>query len=238
MDPALDGVRLSVDKRRFERVLTNLIENAAAYGGGATKRCRHGRTRGHLDRPPARPDDSARRPGYGSVGPRARSNGYGRSVLPPEVAHVGGVLGRRPRTRHRPWRNAPGSSNASTEARHRDSEGRVTGPVSDWPWWPNTSASTAAGCGSTTPGVAAPGSTSSSQPSTPSTIPTMTRSSPHEAPRPVAVSPGRSWMPGRAPAWSAPFACSSRRCRSDRRATGFGIPTRCAGHTDERRRHP
>jgi signal transduction histidine kinase len=29
--------RLSVDKRRFERVMTNLLENAALYGGGATR---------------------------------------------------------------------------------------------------------------------------------------------------------------------------------------------------------
>ena len=36
VDPALDDVRLLVDKRRFERVMTNLIENAAHYGGGAT----------------------------------------------------------------------------------------------------------------------------------------------------------------------------------------------------------
>lgn len=36
VDRALEGTRLSVDKRRFERVMTNLIENAALYGGGAT----------------------------------------------------------------------------------------------------------------------------------------------------------------------------------------------------------
>jgi two-component system sensor histidine kinase MtrB len=36
VDPALAGIRLSVDKRRFERVMINLIENAAHYGGGAT----------------------------------------------------------------------------------------------------------------------------------------------------------------------------------------------------------
>lgn len=32
----LDGTRLWVDKRRFERVMTNLLENASLYGGGAT----------------------------------------------------------------------------------------------------------------------------------------------------------------------------------------------------------
>jgi len=36
VDPALAEARLSVDKRRFERVMTNLLENAALYGGGAT----------------------------------------------------------------------------------------------------------------------------------------------------------------------------------------------------------
>jgi signal transduction histidine kinase len=36
IDPSIDGARLTVDKRRFERVMTNLIENAAFYGGGAT----------------------------------------------------------------------------------------------------------------------------------------------------------------------------------------------------------
>ncbi len=32
----LTGVRLEVDKRRFERIMANLLENAAHYGGGAT----------------------------------------------------------------------------------------------------------------------------------------------------------------------------------------------------------
>lgn len=33
--PGVDGVRLAVDKRRFGRVMANLLENAALYGGGA-----------------------------------------------------------------------------------------------------------------------------------------------------------------------------------------------------------
>jgi len=37
IDDRLDGVRLLVDKRRFERVMANLLENAALYGGGATR---------------------------------------------------------------------------------------------------------------------------------------------------------------------------------------------------------
>lgn len=36
VDPAVDGAWLTVDKRRFERVMANLLENAALYGGGAT----------------------------------------------------------------------------------------------------------------------------------------------------------------------------------------------------------
>ncbi|MGH9089674.1 MAG: HAMP domain-containing sensor histidine kinase [Acidimicrobiales bacterium] len=35
--PEVDGLRMSVDKRRFERVVGNLLENAALYGGGATR---------------------------------------------------------------------------------------------------------------------------------------------------------------------------------------------------------
>ncbi len=37
IDPLLDDTILNVDKRRFERVMTNLLENAALYGGGATR---------------------------------------------------------------------------------------------------------------------------------------------------------------------------------------------------------
>jgi signal transduction histidine kinase len=37
VDPVLDGTILSVDKRRFERIMANLLENAALYGGGATR---------------------------------------------------------------------------------------------------------------------------------------------------------------------------------------------------------
>ncbi len=37
IDPVLDEVTLAVDKRRFERVMANLLENAALYAGGATR---------------------------------------------------------------------------------------------------------------------------------------------------------------------------------------------------------
>lgn len=36
VDPALASTHLWVDKRRFERVISNLLENAFLYGGGAT----------------------------------------------------------------------------------------------------------------------------------------------------------------------------------------------------------
>jgi len=36
MDDAVRTARLCVDKRRFERIMANLLENAALYGGGAT----------------------------------------------------------------------------------------------------------------------------------------------------------------------------------------------------------
>ncbi len=37
VDPAVADSWLAVDKRRFERVMANLLENAALYGGGATR---------------------------------------------------------------------------------------------------------------------------------------------------------------------------------------------------------
>jgi two-component system sensor histidine kinase MtrB len=37
IDPAVAGLRLWVDKRRIERVVANLVENAAQYAGGVTR---------------------------------------------------------------------------------------------------------------------------------------------------------------------------------------------------------
>ena len=37
VDPAVAGVRLWVDKRRIERVVTNLVDNAEQYAGGVTR---------------------------------------------------------------------------------------------------------------------------------------------------------------------------------------------------------
>ena len=35
--PGVQGLRLEVDKRRFERVMANLVDNASAYAGGVTR---------------------------------------------------------------------------------------------------------------------------------------------------------------------------------------------------------
>jgi two-component system, OmpR family, sensor histidine kinase MtrB len=35
--PGVDALHVEVDKRRFERVMANLLDNAANYGGGATR---------------------------------------------------------------------------------------------------------------------------------------------------------------------------------------------------------
>jgi two-component system sensor histidine kinase MtrB len=37
LSPGVDGLRLRVDKRRFERVMTNLMENASLYAGGVAR---------------------------------------------------------------------------------------------------------------------------------------------------------------------------------------------------------
>ena len=37
VDPAVSGLRLWVDKRRIERVVTNLVDNAEQYAGGVTR---------------------------------------------------------------------------------------------------------------------------------------------------------------------------------------------------------
>jgi signal transduction histidine kinase len=37
LGPGLEGVRLRVDKRRFERVMANLVENASLYAGGVSR---------------------------------------------------------------------------------------------------------------------------------------------------------------------------------------------------------
>jgi two-component system, OmpR family, sensor histidine kinase MtrB len=84
IDPELAGTRLSVDKRRFERVMTNLLENAALYGGGATSaRVEPGRTE------------------RGTAWVRFSVEDHGPGIAPPERAKIferfyrGHVSGRR-----------------------------------------------------------------------------------------------------------------------------------------------
>ncbi|HWD52154.1 MAG TPA: HAMP domain-containing sensor histidine kinase [Acidimicrobiales bacterium] len=69
----VDGLRLRVDKRRFERVMANLVDNATDYAGGVTRVI--------VDREP---------PG---AGPDARSirvivEDHGPGVQPPDRAHL------------------------------------------------------------------------------------------------------------------------------------------------------
>ena len=85
VDPAVSGTLLIVDKRRFERVMANLLENAALYGGGAT--------RVHAWLGPPRPD--------GRVGVRVEVVDHGPGLRPTERARVferfyrGNAAGRR-----------------------------------------------------------------------------------------------------------------------------------------------
>ena len=66
IDPAVRGWRVGVDKRRFERVMVNLMENAAHYGGGVTEiavapgRGGAGRGHGRRRRPRHRPPERLR----------------------------------------------------------------------------------------------------------------------------------------------------------------------------------
>jgi two-component system, OmpR family, sensor histidine kinase MtrB len=50
VSPDVEGLRLRVDKRRFERVMANLFENASLYAGGVTRVL--------VDRDPHDPDDT------------------------------------------------------------------------------------------------------------------------------------------------------------------------------------
>ncbi len=72
IDPDVATARLSVDKRRFERVMANLLQNAAIYGGGAT--------RVHASAGPIGP--------YGSKTLRVSVEDHGPGVAPTERAKV------------------------------------------------------------------------------------------------------------------------------------------------------
>ncbi len=85
VDPGLEQCHVAVDKRRFERVIANLIENAARYAGGAT-RIVVGRDRDHVriaveDRGPGIPPSERERIfdrfARGSVAAGSRGGGGG-----------------------------------------------------------------------------------------------------------------------------------------------------------------
>ena len=127
--PGVEGLRLRVDKRRFERVMANLVENASLYAGGVTRVA--------VERQPRA--DRRRRPPADASGSSSRTT-----------------------VRGSPTPSANTSSSASTGAAGPASGRRAKAPGSACPWWPSTSASTAARCGSRTPPAGAPGSSSSS----------------------------------------------------------------------------
>ena len=66
VEPGVEGLRLRVDKRRFERVMANLMENAALYAGGVTRVVVERQS-------PERPDVPARTHPGDRRGPRARA---------------------------------------------------------------------------------------------------------------------------------------------------------------------
>ena len=73
VEPGVEGLRLRVDKRRFERVMANLVENASLYAGGVTRVV--------VARYPADPDLPAR-----SI--RVNVEDQGPGVPPPDRHHL------------------------------------------------------------------------------------------------------------------------------------------------------
>ncbi len=111
VDPDVEMWRVGVDKRRFERVMVNLMENADHYGGGVTTIAvgpGSGRGRGRASRRGAR---------------RRTSSWRSRSTTP-------GRASTRP--------SAPRSSSASTAARRRAAAARGPAPDSGSHWSPST----------------------------------------------------------------------------------------------------
>ena len=127
------SLHVGVDKRRFERVMANLLENAANYGGGATCVMR-GRA-GHRPRWSRRSDDGAAGGGAAEAGcgcgPRPR-----RGLAGPRTSRSRSKTPGRAST---PW-SGPRCSSASTGGRPRDGGARARVPDSAWPWWPSTCA--------------------------------------------------------------------------------------------------
>ncbi len=75
VEPGVEGVRLRVDKRRFERVMANLVDNAALYAGGATRVI--------VERYPAETDDTGPPPTI-----RVIIEDHGPGIPPQERLHL------------------------------------------------------------------------------------------------------------------------------------------------------
>ncbi len=106
VDPEVEGMHLRVDKRRFERVMANLLENAAFYGGGATRVVTHVGSR------PAR--RAAHRRGVGggqrARGARNRAGQGVRALLPGPRNRAGGAPGPAAASGSRWWPSTSGST--------------------------------------------------------------------------------------------------------------------------------
>jgi len=81
--PGVEGLRLRVDKRRFERVMANLIENASLYAGGVTRVIVTPHPSGH---PSLHPSDSNGSQAAKSIRVIVEDRGPG--VPPPERHHL------------------------------------------------------------------------------------------------------------------------------------------------------
>ena len=124
------SLRVDVDKRRFERVMANLLENAANYGGGATVVSVTALAAGHG--------------GAGVVdGAAGNGDGTGCQARTIAVSRSGGRGDRRGRRRsgYRPLGAQARCSSDSSAVRSRAGGARVRAPDSGWPWWPNMCAS-------------------------------------------------------------------------------------------------
>ena len=100
---AVDAVLVSVDRRRFERVITNLLDNAERYGGGAVA-IRLEATDHHVTidvddaGPGVDPDDAEKvferfyRGDVASARGAARGTGLGLALVADHVEHFGGTV--------------------------------------------------------------------------------------------------------------------------------------------------
>ena len=125
--PGVEGLRLRVDKRRFERVMANLVENATLYAGGVTRVVveRHPPVQG--DAGPG-PDHPGHRGGPGTGDPPRASGTTSSSA---STAAAGPASGRRARAPASacPWWP---STSASTAGRSGSRTPPRAAPGSSW----------------------------------------------------------------------------------------------------------